>query len=714
MSDDPKIEIRAASAAPAIADGARPRITGHFARFGGPGNEIDSAVEGRFLERIEPGAFARTLKNNGASIRMIFQHGRDPEIGDKPIGAPDVLREDAFGPYFEGDLFDSVPALVVDGLRAGQYGISYRFSVLDEEWDHSGKRSDVNPSGLPVRTIRQARVYEFGPVTYPADPGADYSVRAITLADLEAPTAPEPEPAPAPEPAATHLGEAREAAPTIASTPEEITPVEYRTRDEKAARLSELKDVIARTATEYPGVMPEAVQSEWDLNNKEHDELVRDIAAWDARMARVAQIATEAPAISTAPYSAPTIVRKAENIYDLGEIRATTRSREEYDGKVRDNAMRSLETTRLAKGANLDNIERAIDDKFCVDQNGTGEIARRVLLTGSPVYQRAFNKYLKGETALWTPEEARAAALAVTGTTTTGGYSVPYQMDPTMIHIGAHTAINPYRSACRVETITGGNNWLAVTVGVIAAAYGAEASAAVEGGPTFGQPTFTVQTAKAFATVSHETLQDRSDVVEELSSLFGEAKDTLEENEFTLGTGATVYPFGMFRTAAFTNQDTATNDTTAITDLRLLESVIPLRHRMNTAFFMSRSTQRQLEALDTTGYYFKRPGQYFAAGSAIPQNMATGNTGTQVLGYPIWEVPSAVSTLTTDGAIIVVAGDTRNYVIVDRLGMSVEVIQNMTDGATPSFPTMQRGVLCYWRNTARPINADGMRSLSVQ
>ena len=104
MSD--AIEIRAASVGPAVAEGRR--ITGHFARFGSF-NEIDSAVEGRFLERIEPGAFARTLKNNRAAIRMLFQHGRDPQIGDKPIGSPDVLREDNVGPYFEADLFGSVP-----------------------------------------------------------------------------------------------------------------------------------------------------------------------------------------------------------------------------------------------------------------------------------------------------------------------------------------------------------------------------------------------------------------------------------------------------------------------------------------------------------------------------------------------------------------------------------------------------------------------------
>jgi HK97 family phage major capsid protein len=73
-----------------------------------------------------------------------------------------------------------------------------------------------------------------------------------------------------------------------------------------------------------------------------------------------------------------------------------------------------------------------------------------------------------------------------------------------------------------------------------------------------------------------------------------------------------------------------------------------------------------------------------------------------------------VSTLTTDGAIIVVFCDPKSYIIVDRIGMNVEVIQNMLNGATPSFPTGQRGIYMYWRNTAKPIAADAGRSLSVQ
>jgi phage head maturation protease len=48
--------------------------------------------EGNFLERIAPGAFAHSLAHDRARLRVLFQHGRDPQIGDKPLGRPSLLR----------------------------------------------------------------------------------------------------------------------------------------------------------------------------------------------------------------------------------------------------------------------------------------------------------------------------------------------------------------------------------------------------------------------------------------------------------------------------------------------------------------------------------------------------------------------------------------------------------------------------------------------
>jgi HK97 family phage major capsid protein/HK97 family phage prohead protease len=716
-----QIEIRAASAAPVVADSAKPRITGHFARFNSF-NEIDSAVEGRFLERIAPGAFTRTLKNNGASIRMLFQHGRDPEIGDKPIGSPDVLREDAFGPYFEGDLFDSVPALIVDGLRAGQYGISYRFSVVDEDWDHSPKRSDINPLGLPERTIKQARVFEFGPVTFPADAGADYAVRSLTLADLDAAYPPrETEPALPDELAAEPhpvdgTREAEVPPPPEVAAPIPTDPpeggssdsrsaiVEYVTRDEKAARVTELRASLAALAVEYPGVLPTEAQTRWDNETAELDTVERDIAAWDARQARLAAYASD-PAKAVPAVAPAVIVRKSEeDIYDLHAITRNAATPEIRVQKLRDNAMRAAEQMRVpGERYDQDKSRERLQGLLENNDSADKEIARLVLSTNSPQYRAAFNRYVLSS------GQERAAALAV-GVDGTGGFSVPVSFDPTVVAIGAWTAINPFRASCRTVTIAGTDTWQALTSTAITASYALEAAAATEQGPTFARPEFIAKRAHVAVTMSYEMLQDRSDIAGELAVLIGEAKDTLEENQFTLGTGATVYPQGIGLKDAFTRADSA-GAAVAIADIRAMEAAIPIRHRLNAAWYLSRAAIRGIQGFETVnGQLFNGQG-YAAVGN--PANRPAGNTGLTLLGYPVYETPSMPWTPSTTDTTWGVLMDPRNYVIVDRVGLSVRVIPDAFDAGT-GFPTGQSFVYAFWRNTARVLNADGGRQGGVQ
>jgi HK97 family phage major capsid protein len=712
--------------------------------------EIRSVREGHFLERHAPGAFSKTFKET--TPKILFQHGRDNLLGDRIIAQPIELGEDEVGPFYRAELLDGLDPLLVEGLKRNLYGSSHTFqAVREDKMVYPKEPTAWNPDMLPERTIREVRVPEMGPVTWPAYLGSATSARSLSdefalsdvaaqperLADLVSyvsPVAPsvdagaephlEPERREADPPPPVEAASIKETQdpPTggSLSTRKEPTPVDYISREDKASRVKELESAIEARANEFTGVFPEDIQKVDDADIAERDQLIRDIAAVDARAQRIASFGNDEKRTEST-YSAPAVnvirTRTIEDIYDVRAVERGASTPEDRAQKLRDNAMRSIDSSYLPSSTNTDNLGSFIEREM-TDEDADGrlhqEATRRVLLTGSPAYKRAFAKYLRyGNKDAWTPEENRAAALAVTGTTTTGGYAVPYIFDPTFIHIGAHTSTNPYRAACRVETISGGNNWRAVTATAITAKWDTEAAASVEGGPTIGQPTFTVQRADAFATVSIETLQDRPDVTEELSSLFGEAKDTLEENSFTLGTGATVYPFGMFRTLAFTAKATATSDVTVLLDLIAVEGDLPIRHRAKGAWFMSRSTQRQLELLDTTGYYFKRPGQFFAMGKAELVNSPTGNTGTQLLGYPVWEVPSAVSTLTTDAAQIAVFGDPKQYVIVDRVGLNVEVVPTMLNGATPSFPTGQRGIYCYWRSTARPLNVDGMRQLVV-
>ncbi|MBB2909318.1 hypothetical protein FHS43_000564 [Streptosporangium becharense] len=214
-----------------------PTMTVRFSPFS-TWYEINSHWEGRFLERTERGAFSKTIAESGSRVKVLFNHGGDPQIGDKVLGLAENLREDPDAAAGDVPLFDtSYNRDLLPGIEAGAYGSSFMFRVIKDEWNDAPDRSEHNPEGLPERTIKEVRLLEFGPVTWPANPEATAGIRSMTddfyarlrdrdpvrVADLEARvqrlrtprdvqpligTAPAVGAAPAPsgEPAARHSG----------------------------------------------------------------------------------------------------------------------------------------------------------------------------------------------------------------------------------------------------------------------------------------------------------------------------------------------------------------------------------------------------------------------------------------------------------------------------------------------------------------------------
>lgn len=171
-------------------DGNGTLLHGHFAVFE-TWTEIDSWYEGKFLERLVRGSFKKTMKEQRDGIRVQFDHGYDVFIGDSPLGPIDELVEDETGAYYEVPLLDTdynrdrvLPMLqgrLMSGeLRGSLLGASFRFRVVLDEWNHDPGVADHNPDGLPERTIREVRLYEFGPVVFPAYPDATAKVRSLT------------------------------------------------------------------------------------------------------------------------------------------------------------------------------------------------------------------------------------------------------------------------------------------------------------------------------------------------------------------------------------------------------------------------------------------------------------------------------------------------------------------------------------------------------
>lgn len=163
-------------------------LDGYGAVFGSA-TRIDS-WEGTFDEVISPGAFKKSLRER--TPIMQFDHGQHPLIGSIPLGRWDSVEEDAHGLHTVGRLSDNwLIEPVRDAIRdGGVTGMSFRFSVVRDEWtDAAGKkiREDELPDllyygagerGPILRTLKEVRVSEVGPVTWPAYEATSVGVRS--------------------------------------------------------------------------------------------------------------------------------------------------------------------------------------------------------------------------------------------------------------------------------------------------------------------------------------------------------------------------------------------------------------------------------------------------------------------------------------------------------------------------------------------------------
>lgn len=163
---------------------------GHFAVFE-TWTEIDSWYEGQFIERLVPGAFKVTMKRDRGSIRCQFDHGYNELIGGNLLAVIDAMREDDIGAYAEHSFLDApyvrevaIPQMlgrtIAGDNRGSLVGASFRFRVVTDQWVKEPKASDYNPKALPERTITQVRLFEEGPVVFPAYPEAGFECCSLS------------------------------------------------------------------------------------------------------------------------------------------------------------------------------------------------------------------------------------------------------------------------------------------------------------------------------------------------------------------------------------------------------------------------------------------------------------------------------------------------------------------------------------------------------
>ena len=140
--------------------------------------EINSRTEGHFMERFAPGAFTKTITEQGSRIRCLFNHGQDPSIGMKPLGPITMLESRDDGVHYEVQLLDTpYNRDLVPGLEAGLYGSSFRFGITRKEDLPARKASNGK---ILERTITEAYMRELGPTPFPAYGSTTAVIRSLT------------------------------------------------------------------------------------------------------------------------------------------------------------------------------------------------------------------------------------------------------------------------------------------------------------------------------------------------------------------------------------------------------------------------------------------------------------------------------------------------------------------------------------------------------
>jgi HK97 family phage major capsid protein/HK97 family phage prohead protease len=720
-------------------DGRIGTMSGEFAVFN-QWTEINSVFEGRFMERIAHGAFARTFTNNRDAMRVTFQHGKDPQAGDKPLGPIDVLEETSTGAHYEVPLLDtSYNRDLLPGLKAGLYGASFRFRVTKEDFNDKAKRSATNPEGLPERTITEAHVSEFGPVTYPAYQGASAGVRSLTdayvfdkftrdpekLAEIidslrtgapalpdagpevephsdegtrEEPPDPPPNAAPSPTPDPPRGGSsASRRKPVSTDSPK------YVSRADRPARIDGVLASLKEIADQHDGVLTADRQAEWDRLTDELASLEADQAADEARLAILERTATKPQNIVRAEERPHTVNQggreRVRNIYDFAEIRHVSRDDEDHKELLTDTAKRVVEAARFPqlkdKTEGQAQIERLLDNLDDEDKT----VAKRIIATGSPAYRRAMHKTIAGLPLM--PEEQRAMGI-VTGSA--GGFGITFDLDPTMIQT-SNGAVVPYRRAARVVNVTT-NEWRGVTSGGVTAAYAAEAAVSSDNSPTLAQPAALVQKAQCFVPFSMEIQGDYAGLEAELAREIQDAKDVLEATQFSTGAGTTVFPQGIV-TGATTTSSLATTGVVAAADLYNTEVALPPRFRTNARWFANRAFYNRIRAIDTAG-----GAQLWTQNLTVGlDSNREGNTNMRLLGYPAEECSGISATITGAGNKIAVFGDASYFVIVDRVGLNLELVPIIFGASQGNLPTGQRGLYAWWRNTSKVLSAAAFQTV---
>jgi HK97 family phage major capsid protein len=434
-----------------------------------------------------------------------------------------------------------------------------------------------------------------------------------------------------------------------------------------------------------------------------HDELQTLATPLRERMEKLAQIRTAAKDVRNVERSAPDmggdspLHRKAEVRDPEGDetqhlVRNALLPVKEIKGLALDLVERSAKAGAFGGQGGDDRAEvatRRIQDEWRLPNPNPEElnIAQHILMTGTEEYQDAFYSYVRN------PMAAQRTALSLT--LANGGYLLPYVLDPTIVLTNASSA-NPWRRISRNETTTS-NAWQGVNSAGVTAQWLGEGTASADASPTVGQIQVVPKKAAAWVFGSYEVLAD-TDFAQQLPNLLADARDRLEEAAFATGAGSATVPQGVVN-GATTTVSTATTLVYAIGDVYATQAALPPRFRNapKAAWVMNVTYINKTRQFDTAG------------GASFWTNLGKGQPET-LLGAPIYESTTMFGGVQAVNSLLAIFGDFNQYVIVDRVGVSLIYEPLVKDQAT-AFPTGQGGWFMFWRTGAQLATVNGFRVL---
>jgi HK97 family phage major capsid protein len=422
----------------------------------------------------------------------------------------------------------------------------------------------------------------------------------------------------------------------------------------------------------------------WETTESELAQCRADLAAAEEAEVRAARIAEQ-----RAKYQSLQIGTVVPDTAEVTDVRALS------VGEARDRALKRLDKTQDIAGLSAEQMAKVsrLIRTHSRDTDGD-KIARALLATETDAYRSAFMKGITQASPVFTPDEARAVleARAASLTDNVGGYGVPVSLDSSIVLAGQQF-LNPFRRIARQVTITS-DVWQGVSSAGVSWSFDNEAAAVSDDAPTLSNPSITPAQARGFIPYSIQIGEDYPSFAAEFGRLLMEGYEYLQATAFCTGASGVV---GIV-TALDANTNVEVSVTTdglfTATDIDKVWTELPDRAKANATWLMSSDVASYIglwgdayggRTVDLAGVPTTLRGAQLAIASGMPS--FTGTTG---------------------AANILVVGDFRNYVIVDRAGMSVEFIPHLFD-VTDNRPTGQRGLFAHAR-----VGADSIDDLSFR